>query len=302
MRLKGIFAFKSSIGFNAAMSKTFAVIGDPIDHSLSPNIHSAAFRHLGMNDCTYIAYRIPRGELAQGIESLQKIRVYGFNVTVPHKVEMMRYLSKTDESCSLVGATNTVKRLDDGTLKGYNTDVDGFAIPLRERSVDLAGARAILLGAGGAARAVVAAMARDRVSHLTIANRTKQSADTLAEIAKSSGIPDVQSIHLEDADSAAVSCNIIVNSTSIGLPSNPEKVIPISAESIDSGDIIYDIVYMPMNTDLIKKGKDRGATCIMGYEMLLSQAARSFEIWHEGKKAPRDAMKRALLGVGPTGI
>ena len=85
------------------MSKTFAVIGDPIDHSLSPNIHSAAFRKLGMGDCAYIAYRIPRGELAQGIEALQKIGISGFNVTVPHKVEVMRHLSKTDESSSLVG-------------------------------------------------------------------------------------------------------------------------------------------------------------------------------------------------------
>ena len=280
------------------MSKTFAVIGDPIDHSLSPNIHSAAFRHLGMNDCAYIAYRIPRGELAQGIKALQKIRVSGFNITVPHKVEMMRYLSKIDESCSLVGATNTVKCLDDNTLKGYNTDVDGFADPLYERAIDLTGARVMLLGAGGAARAIVAAMAKGKVAHMTIANRTMQSAENLAKIAMRTGISDVQSIHIKNADSAAKNCNIIVNATSIGLPSNPEKVIPISAQSINKDDIVYDIVYMPMKTDLIKKGKERGATCIMGYEMLLGQAVRSFEIWHEGKKAPRDAMKRALLGVG----
>ena len=98
------------------MVKTFVVIGDPIDHSLSPNIHSAVFRELNL-DCSYIAYRIPKGELEEGIEGLKKINVDGFNVTIPHKVEMMKYLDKTDESCSLIGAVNTVT-YKDGILTG----------------------------------------------------------------------------------------------------------------------------------------------------------------------------------------
>ncbi len=277
------------------MPRTFAVIGDPIDHSLSPHIHSAAFRHLQMNDCSYIAYRIPRGELAQGIEALLKIGIDGFNVTVPHKVDVMRYLTGVDDACSLVGAANTVERLEDGSLKGHNTDVDGFADPLHERSLDLAGASVLVLGAGGAARAVVAALARESVSSITIANRTPGTARDLTGLAVLAGIPDATAVGLQEADSAAARCDVIVNSTSIGLPSNPEKTVPISPESINRGDIIYDVVYMPMKTDLIQKGRERGATCIMGYEMLLGQAAKAFEIWH-GRKAPRDAMKRALLG------
>lgn len=278
------------------MTRTFAVIGDPIDHSLSPNIHSAAFRHMKMTDCAYIAYRIPKGELSSGIESLKKINITGFNVTVPHKVEMMRYLQKTDETCSIVGATNTVQCLDDGSLKGYNTDVDGFADPLHERSLDIKGAKVLLLGAGGAAKAVVAALVREEISNITIANRTMHSGlMQLADSAKALGIPHVNAIRLEDANAHAKNCNVIVNATSIGLPSNATKIIPIDAESIDEGDIVYDIVYMPMQTDLIKKGKQRHATCIKGYEMLLGQAVRAFEIWHK-TKAPRNAMKRALLG------
>ena len=279
------------------MTRTFAVIGDPIDHSLSPHMHGAAFRHLGMSDCTYIAYRIPKGELAQGIEALLKINISGFNVTIPHKVDMMRHLAKTDETCSLVGAANTVERLEDGSLKGYNTDVDGFADPIHERSIDLDGASVLVLGAGGAARAVVAALAREKngVSKITIANRTAAAAQELAGLARLAGIPDTASTNLAGADAAARRCNVIINATSIGLPGNPEKTVPVSAESINRDDIIYDIVYMPMKTDLILKGNKRGATCIKGYEMLLGQAAKAFEIWH-GKKAPRDAMKRALLG------
>ena len=111
------------------MSKTFAVIGDPIDHSLSPNIHSAAFRELNV-DCSYIAYRIQKGELEEGVESLKKIKIDGFNVTIPHKIEMMKYLDKLDESCSIIGAVNTVTN-DNGILKGYNTDMDGFLDPFK---------------------------------------------------------------------------------------------------------------------------------------------------------------------------
>ena len=115
------------------MGKSFAVIGDPIDHSLSPNIHSAAFRELDL-DSSYIAYRIPQGELQEGIEGLKKIRIDGFNVTIPHKIEMMKYLDKIDESCSIIGAVNTVVNKD-GILKGYNTDMDGFLDPFRKKGI-----------------------------------------------------------------------------------------------------------------------------------------------------------------------
>ena len=117
------------------MSKTFAVIGDPIDHSLSPNIHGAAFRELDL-DCTYIAYRIPKGELKEGIDALKKIKIDGFNVTIPHKVEMMKYLDKIDESCSIIGAVNTVTN-NDGILKGYNTDMDGFLDPFKKKKIKI---------------------------------------------------------------------------------------------------------------------------------------------------------------------
>jgi len=111
------------------MTKTFAIIGDPIDHSLSPSIHNAAFKELGM-DCTYIAYRVLRGELKEGVESLRRINISGFNVTIPHKIEMMKYLDDSSEECRTIGATNTVVN-DGGRLTGYNSDMDGFLEPIR---------------------------------------------------------------------------------------------------------------------------------------------------------------------------
>lgn len=271
------------------MTKTFAVIGDPIDHSLSPSIHNAAFKALGM-DCTYIAYRIPRGELGEGVESLKKIGVAGFNVTIPHKIEMMRYLDDASEECRMIGATNTVSN-DSGRLRGYNTDMEGFIDPIRRRGLAIQGQRALVIGAGGAARAIVAGFARHGASHITIANRTGQRGDELAKFASGLG-PSSDSSTLEEAGRNAGEYRFIVNATSVGLKNEPS---PISTDTINSGCIVYDIIYMPMNTDLIAKSKKAGAEVIYGYEMLLGQAAIAFEIWHS-TKAPYDAMKRALLG------
>lgn len=270
------------------MTKTFAVIGDPINHSLSPAIHNAAFRELNM-DCTYIAYKIAKDELEEGIESLKKINISGFNVTIPHKVNMMKYLDKTDESCSLIGATNTVSNTD-GVLKGYNTDMDGFLEPIKKRSIQLKNTKTVLIGAGGAARAIIAAFAKEGVESISIANRTKENAITISKFANKLGIhTDIISLEMikPDAD-----YNFIVNASSIGLK-NEQSPVPI--EAIKKNATVFDIVYMPMNTDLIKKAKEKGANVIYGYEMLLGQAVRAFEIWHN-KPAPFEAMKKVVLG------
>ena len=271
------------------MSKAFAVIGDPIDHSLSPNIHSAAFRELDL-DCSYIAYRIPKDELKDGIEGLKKIQIRGFNITIPHKVEMMKYVDKLDKSCSLIGAVNTVEN-NDGVLKGYNTDMDGFLDPFKKKEIPIKDCKVLLLGAGGAARAIVAGFAKEKAGSITIANRTIQKAEELAEFSKKIGL-DATPIEIGDVGDSANNYDIIVNATSVGLK-NEES--PISLDSLKENTVVYDIVYMPMNTDFIKKAKEKGAKIIFGYEMLLGQAVRAFEIWH-GMEAPYNAMKKALLG------
>ena len=271
------------------MGKTFAVIGDPIDHSLSPNIHSAAFRELDL-DSSYIAYRIPKGELEEGIQGLKKIKIDGFNVTIPHKVEMMKFLEKIDESCSLIGAVNTVVN-NDGILKGYNTDMDGFLDPFKKKNLKIVDAKVLLLGAGGAARAIVTGFAKEKAKNITIANRTLENAESLSEFAKKIGL-DANAIKIDDVGDSAKDYNIIVNATSVGLKNESS---PISLEGINENTIVYDIVYMPMNTDFLKKAKEKNAIVIFGYEMLLGQAVRAFEIWH-GMEAPYNAMKKALLG------
>lgn len=271
------------------MTKTYAVIGDPIDHSLSPAIHNAAFGFLGM-DCTYIAYRIPKGELASGIEALKKIQISGFNVTIPHKVDMMKFLDEIDENCKTIGATNTIVN-NGGLLKGYNTDMDGFLDPIKKRKIDCKDSDVLLVGAGGAARAIVAGFSKEKVRKITIANRTKERADDLIKFANSLGIQSDYS-DLQNAGEIAGKYKFIVNATSMGLKGN---ACPISTRAITKDSIVYDIVYMPVETELIEQSKKQGATIIYGWEMLLGQAMRSFEIW-TGREAPYQAMKLTLLG------
>jgi shikimate dehydrogenase len=271
------------------MVKTYAVIGDPIDHSLSPNIHNAAFRELGL-DCTYIAYRIPKGELAEGVESLKKIMISGFNVTIPHKVEMIKFLDVVNDDCSIIGATNTVSN-DNGKLIGYNTDMEGFLDPLKRKRVDLKGSKILLIGAGGAARAITTGLAREKAKKITIANRSLENANILAQFAQKIGI-DANALTLNQVGDSASDYDIIVNATSIGLNNEPS---PISTKTISEKSLVYDIVYKPINTDLIKQSKKNGAAIVYGYEMLLGQAAIAFKIWH-GIDAPFDVMKKSILG------
>ncbi len=269
------------------MTRTFAVIGDPIDGSLSPTIHNAAFRKLEM-DCTYIAYRIQKGELEEGIESLKKIQIAGFNVTIPHKVEVLKYLDKVDENASLIGAVNTVSN-NDGILKGFNTDMDGFLDPIKKRDLEVEGKSILLIGAGGASIAIVAGFAKEHAKKIIIFNRTKENAEKLSDFAKSVRI---ESRVISQSEIGEVTADYIVNTAPYGKDNQPS---PIPSSIINENSIVYDIVYMPMNTNLIKKAKEKKSIIIYGYEMLLGQAARSFEIWH-GVKAPYESMKKAILG------
>ena len=271
------------------MLKTFAVIGDPIDHSLSPTIHNAAFRQLEL-ECTYIAYKIPKDDLGAEIDSLKKIKISGFNVTIPHKVNMLKFLDEMDENCRIIGATNTVIN-ENGHLKGYNTDMDGFLEPIKHRNIVIKNSNILLLGAGGAARAIIAGMAKEKAKCVTIVNRTTDHSLELKKFSESLGL-DAEVKTIEEMSEFQSDYNFIINSTSLGLK-NETNIVP--TKIINEETVVYDIVYKPLNTELVKESKKRNAEIIYGYEMLLGQAIRSFEIWLN-QKAPYDAMKKAILG------
>ena len=254
-------------------------------------MQNAAFAALGLN-CTYIAFRVPTGELKESIESLRSIKIAGFNVTVPHKIGVINYLDELDATAKTVAAVNTVNNIN-GIFKGYNTDIYGFIEPLHKRKVDFRGMKVLLLGAGGAARAAVAALAQERgIDNIAIANRNIERAKELASIGRSLGVKS-EALPLQMAQELSSISDLIVNATLRGM--NNETSL-IDYQHINKGSIVYDIVYRPMVTDLIDNAKQAQAHVVYGYEMLIAQGARAFEIW-TGLAPPIDAMKKNLLGI-----
>ncbi|MDA7940692.1 MAG: shikimate dehydrogenase [Nitrosopumilus sp.] len=261
------------------MSGTYAVIGDPIDHSLSPAIHNAAFRHLGM-DCSYIAYRVPRGELEEGVAGLREAGIAGFNVTIPHKEGIMRMAEPADEECRMAGAANTVTVGD--VMTCHNTDVAGFMEPIEGRGIDVSGMSVVVHGSGGAARAAVVGLSRAG-ARVSVAARSARGAAALRDLASEMG------------SEPGGSPEMIVNATPVGMDGVGGS-IPLGGAG--PGTTVYDMVYRPPETRLVRDARKAGCTVILGYEMLLAQAARSFRIWHK-RDAPRDVMRSSLLGGSP---
>lgn len=271
--------------------RTYCIIGDPIDHSLSPAIHNAAFTTLGLN-CSYIAFRVQEGQLKQSMDSLRAINIGGFNVTMPHKVTVLEYVDISDRIVEMVGAANTVNN-ESGKFYAYNTDVIGFIEPLHQRKIDLSGYEVLILGAGGAARAVAVALAQEKgVAKINILNRNIDRSTNLANVLNNLGLT-ANIISHEDIQKIAFKSNLIINTTALGMK-NEESLIKSSSISKES--IVYDIVYRPIETKLLENAKTAGAQIVYGYEMLLEQAIASFKIWFR-IDPPIESMKKVLFGM-----
>ena len=271
--------------------KTYCIIGDPVQHSLSPVMQNSAFSALGIKS-SYISFRVPPRELETSIESLKSIGIAGFNVTIPHKISILPYIDELDNTASKSNAVNTVKN-EGGKFIGYNTDLYGFIQPLYKRNIDFKGIKVLIIGAGGAAYAIVTALSYEKeIGEIIIVNRSSQNASILVQHGLKLGL----NIHKEDFNNLpklALQSDLIVNATSIGL--NNESS-PIGRDNINPKSIVYDIVYKPIITDLLGKAKDVNAKVVYGYEMLLAQGAQAFKIW-TGLDAPIHAMKKALFGI-----
>ena len=270
--------------------RTYCIIGDPVDHSLSPAIHNAAFNSLGLN-CSYIAFRVQEGQLKTSLDSLRAINIGGFNVTMPHKVRVLEYADKYDKTVELVGAANTINN-EGGKFCAYNTDVIGFIEPLNKRGINLSGFEVTILGAGGAARAVVAALAGERgIANINIFNRNTERSKELAKMIKNLGL-NGSIVSLDNIQNTASKSNLIINTTPLGMKDEQSL---IKSSSIRKDAIVYDIVYKPIITNLLDNARTAGATLVYGYEMLLEQAIASFKIWFK-RDPPIEPMKNVLFG------
>ena len=271
--------------------KTYCIIGDPVQHSLSPIMQNSAFSALGMKS-SYFSFRVPSVDLKASIESLRSIGIAGFNVTIPHKISILKYLDKLDQTAFKTNAVNTVRN-DEGILIGYNTDLYGFIQPLYERRVNFKGIKVLIIGAGGAAYAIMTALSYEKgVSEVIVVNRSSDNALKLVQHGLKLGL-NCYGENFNNLSTFTLRSDLIINATPIGLN---DETSPIDQRYIKPNSIFYDIVYKPVYTDFLKKAKKANATIVFGYEMLIAQGAQAFKIW-TGLDAPVDAMKKALFGI-----
>jgi shikimate dehydrogenase len=272
--------------------KTYCIIGDPVQHSLSPAMQNAAFNSMHLN-CTYIAFRVSKEELKESVCSLRSINIAGFNVTMPHKIDIIKYVDELDLTVQKAHAVNTVHNVQ-GNFKAYNTDVHGFIEPLHRRKIRFNGMTILLLGSGGAAGAVIAALSEEsNISKIIIASRNQKTARGLADIGAGLGL-QCDSVNIDnDIQNVAAESHLIINTIPTGTNNNEDSII--DHEHISKDSIVYDVVYKPVTTRLLEEAKYAQAQIVYGYEMLIEQGAKAFEIW-TGMNAPRNTMKKALFG------
>lgn len=270
-------------------TKTVGLIGHPVAHSRSPDMHNAAFQHLGL-PYVYLAYDIPTENLSQAIRGMKALGFLGWNVTVPHKVNIIDYLDDLDVGAREIGAVNTVVRRNRKWI-GYNTDGLGYLQSLKEEAdVDLKGKTVVMLGAGGAARAVGYTLATSDIGKLVIANRTMSRAEQLAEHLSRWTKIDVQPI--QDLRRAIREASLVVNTTSVGMIPDTDKM-PIDPEWLHSDLVVSDLIYAPRQTALLQAASSIGARTHNGLGMLVHQAALAFELWLK-VKAPVSLMRSVL--------
>jgi len=272
-------------------TKICALIGDPVEHTMSPVMHNTAYEKLGL-DYIYIPFRVTPEQLEQAVDGLRALNVRGFNVTIPHKVTIIPMLDGLDPIAEKIGAVNTVVNTD-GELRGYNTDADGFLKALLEWGIEPGGKNVVVLGAGGAARAVTYILA-DKVGSLAILNRQEELdwAENIAELIEEDFGRVVRVLELRDEflAEALQKADILVNATSVGMSPAGDKS-PVPAGLLRKDLVVFDVVYNPINTRLLNEAKAAGARTISGIDMLAWQGALAFEKW-TGQAAPTDLMKK----------
>ena len=286
--------------------KYLGIIGCPLGHSLSPFFQQAALDHLGL-DIRYEAWETSPDRLAERVDRLRAPDHLGANVTIPHKEAVIPFLNELDNPARRTGAVNTIANRQ-GRLYGYNTDVAGFLRALREDAgFDPRGRDVLVLGAGGAARAVAAALLDSTAASLTITDIDPDRAASLVRDLGGQGQTVLRIVPPASADlaAAASACQLLVNCTPIGMRHNPaENDTPIPPEIIQPGVLTFDIVYNPPETVLMAAARQRGAHVLGGLSMLIYQGAASFQIW-TGREAPVDVMfaaARRALGLPTTAI
>lgn len=261
----------------------YAVLGDPVSHSLSPFMHNSAFIHIGYNG-VYLAFNVKGRGLASAISGIKALGIKGASITIPHKVAVMEFLDELDEKALKIGAVNTIVNRD-GKLFGYNTDCLGATNALLEKT-DIKDKDVVILGSGGAARATGFGIVSEG-GKLTILGVLKDEGEKLA---KNLG---VNYYHLSELGN--IDCSILINATPVGMTPDT-KAMPVQRQDLKKEMVVMDIVYNPIKTRLLKEAEDLGCITVNGASMFVYQGVAQFEIW-TGKKAPVDIMRKSVLSA-----
>jgi len=266
------------------------VMGDLVAHSVSPAMHNAAFRELGL-DYAYLPFNVGADNLGKAVDGIRALNLVGMNVTIPHKVAVIPLLDEVDPQAQQIGAVNVIHNKD-GRLAGSNTDAEGFLRLLEGHGINARGLRVVVLGAGGAARAACFALA-SQGAVITILNRTADKAAGCArEMAGNTGCTfEALEMNAANLARALAETDLLVNATSIGMAPGADRS-PVNSELLERRHTVVDIVYNPVKTRLVRDAEKAGAVAIGGLDMLAWQGALAFERW-TGRAAPFDVMRRA---------
>jgi len=262
----------------SAQTSVVGVIGDPVRHSLSPIIHNAGFRSLGV-DWVYVAFEVAGDKTADSLAALRTLHLRGLSVTMPHKTEMARLVDRSSAAAITLRSVNTVEVASDGALVGHSTDGQGLMQNLRSHGVRLENSSVLVIGAGGAGRLVIDALTRHGCVHVTVANRSLEAAEFAVGFAPGGS----RAISLSDEPAlrrATQECDLIIHATSMGMgETGSEPVLPMPMDMLQQRHIVVDLVYHPLNTALLRAADEKGCQIVNGLGMLVHQAALQQEIW-----------------------
>ncbi|MGQ9732049.1 MAG: shikimate dehydrogenase [Candidatus Zipacnadales bacterium] len=275
-------------------TKLVGVIGDPIEHSLSPPMHNAAFRTLGL-DWAYVPFRVEANRIAEALRGVVALNMVGINVTIPHKQAAAELVDEIDPAAQALTSVNTIHNVG-GRLKGYSTDGAGFIRSVEDRGTTLAGKTVALVGSGGSARAVAYALLQAGVASLTLIARRPERAEAISNLlAEHTGRETpVVALASDYARLAVSNADMVVDSTSVGMYPHVDVAPVIPGEWLHAGQLVCDLTYNPRDTVLLRAARAAGAETLDGTGMLVHQGAIAFEIW-TGVKAPIGTMRAALL-------
>lgn len=276
------------------MKKWYAVIGDPIHQSMSPFMHDAWLEENEV-DATYIPHHIPADTLGNAVESLRLLGCSGWNVTVPHKTAIIRYLDEIDGTAKHMNAVNTVVVTEEGRLRGYNTDGDGFVQALEEQFGEEAkGKQVLVIGAGGAARGICFALEAKGYGPLTIANRTVETAEQLAD-----DLQQAEPSSLQSAADRLDTFGLIVQTTSVGM-NYADEGMPLDLAKLAANTMVADIIYNPLETRFLQEAKKRDAKTMNGLGMFVHQGAIAFEKWTSIRPQTKNTIQKITTILGGT--